>query len=130
MRIFGAAQSAETEQPRIGWSNHVVVVVLRGDGADIESLRTAGAMRAAAIVSTMRRLDDNFRLLRTLNGPRMLVRVFSEQEAERIRELGGHPLVEDDVATHVLLEWYVNNSSARGDDESRPRTGVTAQSTP
>lgn len=81
------------------------VPVLRGDGADAKVLEAAGAARARAVVSTMRRWEDNTRLLSTLHGPRVFVRVFSEAQAERVRALGGHPVAEAETAAEALLRW-------------------------
>ncbi|MFW6066977.1 MAG: cation:proton antiporter [Myxococcota bacterium] len=88
------------------------VAVLRGDGADPQVLQAAGAMRARAVVSTMRRAADNAHLLRTLRGPEILVRTFSLDEAEGVRQLGGHPVSEAEVAAEALLEWH---AGAAGD---------------
>lgn len=82
------------------------VPALRGDGADPEVLREAQADRAVAVISTMRRAEDNARLLSTVHGPLVLVRVFSEQEAEQIRELGGVPVVEAELAAESLIRWH------------------------
>lgn len=82
------------------------VSVLRGDGADPKILQAAYADRAKAVVSTMRRAEDNARLLSTVRGPAILVRVFSEQEAEHIREHGGYPIVEAELAAEVLMTWH------------------------
>lgn len=79
---------------------------LRGDGASRDTLELAGASDATAIVSTMRRWEDNLRLLSMLKRPRIFVRVFSEPDAERVRELGGIPVTEVEVATQALLEWH------------------------
>jgi Kef-type K+ transport system membrane component KefB len=90
------------------------VSVLRGNGAHPHVLRVARAQKAVAIVSTMRRLEDNARLLAALSGPKVLVRVFSEQEAVLIRELGGHPVVEAEVAADAMLLWYAKLMSSKG----------------
>jgi Kef-type K+ transport system membrane component KefB len=82
------------------------VLALRGDAAHRDVLAAAGAERARAIVSTMRRLEDNARLLENVHGPAVLVRVFSEAEADQIRRLGGHPVIEAEVAAEALLAWH------------------------
>jgi Kef-type K+ transport system membrane component KefB/Trk K+ transport system NAD-binding subunit len=82
------------------------VFALRGDAADPEVLREAQADQATVILSTMRRAQDNVRLLANVRGPAVFVRVFSEQEANQIRELGGHPIVEAEVAAQALLGWH------------------------
>jgi Kef-type K+ transport system membrane component KefB len=89
------------------------VPVLRGDGADPDILRAARADRARVVVSTMRRPDDNARLLGALPGHAVLIRVFSEPEAEQIRELGGHPVVEAELAADALLGWHAQLAASR-----------------
>jgi hypothetical protein len=41
-----------------------------------------------------------------VHGPAVLVRVFSEAEADQIRRLGGHPVIEAEVAAEALLAWH------------------------
>jgi hypothetical protein len=89
------------------------VSVLRGDAADLEVLREAHADRAMVIVSTMRRAHDNARLLSNVRGPPIFVRVFSEQEADHVRELGGHPIVEAEIAATVLMKWHAEVKAAK-----------------
>jgi Trk K+ transport system NAD-binding subunit len=81
------------------------VTALRGDASDPDVLKSAGAAQAAAIVSTMRRLDDNLRLLEVFRGPPILVRVFSEAQAALVREAGGRPVAEAEVAADAFLRW-------------------------
>ena len=82
------------------------VATVRGDGGDPEVLRRAGASRAAAIVSTMRRMDDNARLLATFGHVKILVRVFSGEQARAVRDGGGVPVVEAELAAGAALDWY------------------------
>lgn len=82
------------------------IAALRGDGTDTAILREAEAESAAAILSTMRRLQDNERLLASVRDVPVLMRVFSENEALRMRELGGHPVAEADLAAGAFLAWY------------------------
>ncbi len=82
------------------------VTTLRGDGTDTSILHQAEAEHAAAIVSTMRDLHDNEQLLARVDGPSVLMRVFSTEDAARMRELGGVPVIESELATSRFLEWY------------------------
>lgn len=66
----------------------------------------AGADAARAIVSTLRRPVDHVRLLGLVRGPMVFVRVFSRDEAAAVRELGGHPIVESELAAAAFLRWY------------------------
>lgn len=94
------------------------VSILRGDAADPEMLREAHAAQAMAIVSTMRRAQDNARLLANVQGPTVFVRVFSEHEANQIRELGGKPVVEAELAAEALLDWHAAVVSERTETET------------
>ena len=82
------------------------VDALRGDGADYHLLRTAGARNAKVVVSTMRRLRDNERLLRFTKGSKVIVRVFAPAEADRIRALGGIAVPYAVVAADGFLQWF------------------------
>lgn len=79
------------------------VHALRGDGADYNVLRAAGAQAARVIVSTMRRRHDHERLLNQIQGPKILIRVFDPQEGERIRAMGGTPIIESETAAEDFL---------------------------
>jgi monovalent cation:H+ antiporter-2, CPA2 family len=85
---------------------------LRGDGAEPGVLEAAGAGDAVAIVSTMRRMADNLGMLARFRGPKVLVRVFSEDEAEQVRRAGGHPVVEAEVAKDAVLRWMEPEKTA------------------
>jgi len=82
------------------------VQAVRGDGADFNLLQAVGAHRARVVVSTMRRLQDNERLLQFTTGPQVLVRVFTPEAGERIRALGGTPVVESEAAHDDFLAQY------------------------
>lgn len=79
--------------------------VVRGDGADPAVLEAAGAAHARVVISTMRRLTDNERLLSRAPGARVLVRVFSDDDAARVRALGGEPVEEAALAEAPILAW-------------------------
>jgi monovalent cation:H+ antiporter-2, CPA2 family len=97
------------------------VPAVRGDGGDSAVLRAAGADAALAIVSTMRRMRDNTRLLARFRSVPVLVRVFSETDADQVRRLGGLPVVEASLATGAILQWYeqtVRDSPGQGAAQS------------
>jgi CPA2 family monovalent cation:H+ antiporter-2 len=79
---------------------------LRGDAADVELLRRAGADRARIITSTIRRPQDNRRLLEVARGVPTLVRVFADEDAQWIRSLGGTPILASHAAADELLKWF------------------------
>lgn len=93
------------------------VSVLRGDAADPELLREARADQAIAIISTMRRAEDNARLLSSVRGPVVFVRVFSEREATAIREGGGQPVVEAELAAEALVDWHATLRAAPDEEQ-------------
>lgn len=90
------------------------VTALRGDGADHRTLTAAGARSAAVIISMMRRVEDNERLLRFAGGRPVLVRVFGPEEAGRIEALGGRPVVFSAAAADSFLRWYEEHRDTGG----------------
>jgi Kef-type K+ transport system membrane component KefB len=79
---------------------------IRGDASDHEVLRGANADRARIISSTVRRPQDNRRLLEFARGVPVLVRVFEDEDAEWVRKLGGTPVIYSEAAAEGLLRWY------------------------
>ncbi|HEX2190431.1 MAG TPA: cation:proton antiporter [Longimicrobiaceae bacterium] len=82
------------------------VTCIRGDAADPEALRQAGAGRAKLISSTVRRPRDNRRLLETVEDVPVLVRVFDDDEAAWVAELGGIPVMYSEAAAEEFLRWF------------------------
>jgi Kef-type K+ transport system membrane component KefB len=81
------------------------IPAIRGDGADPEVLRAAGARRARLVISTMRRPVDHLAMLNYLDNVPVLVRVFEPLDAEVIRERGGRPVLYSWAAADELLRW-------------------------
>ncbi|MEX0885848.1 MAG: cation:proton antiporter [Phycisphaeraceae bacterium] len=86
------------------------VAAYRGDGADMDVLTKLGAADARAIISNMRRVRDNLRMLayvrQTNRDVPVLVRVFAPAEAARIREHGGTAIVDSEAAADAFLNWF------------------------
>ncbi len=78
---------------------------IRGDGADFEVLEAAKARSARIIISTMRRPGDNAPMLEYVRDVPVLVRVFDPDDAERIRALGGTPVLYSRAAAEDFLKW-------------------------
>ncbi len=82
------------------------VHALRGDGADPHVLEAAGVRRAALVISTLRRpIDAKLVLSLTGNVP-VFIRVFDDEEAERVVQDGGIPVREAEAAAGRFLDWY------------------------
>ena len=77
-----------------------------GDASDEDVVRRAGADRAVAIASTIRRPRDNDALLRVARDVPVLVRVFDEHDGTWVREHGGVPVVYSVASADNLLEWF------------------------
>lgn len=90
----------------IGRLRDADIPCLRGDASDIELLRRAGADRARIITSTIRRPQDNRRLLEFARGVPALVRVFEESDAKWVSELGGTPVVASHAASAEMMKWF------------------------
>ncbi len=95
---------------------------IRGDGGDQAVLRKAGVHRACAIVSMIRRPLDIEPLFRYVDDEiPVLVRVFEDNEADRIRELGGTPILFSHAAADAFFEWFDNEHTI-----SKPATEQSA----
>lgn len=82
------------------------VAVIRGDGTDVAVLEEANARQASVISSTIRRPEDNRRLLEYARGVPVVVRVFEEVDADWIRAMGGTPILYSEAAANGLLRWF------------------------
>ncbi|HEX6307170.1 MAG TPA: cation:proton antiporter [Longimicrobiales bacterium] len=110
----------------IGRLREADIPCLRGDASDVELLRRAGADHARIITSTIRRPQDNRRLLEFARGVPVLVRVFEESDAEWIRELGGTPVIASHAAAAEMLTWFDQQFSSigsRGVEAAEPIAG-------
>jgi CPA2 family monovalent cation:H+ antiporter-2 len=88
------------------------VTAIRGEATDPEALRRAGAPRARAVTSMIRRTRDNAVLLKLAPGVPILIRVFEDSEAEWVRWRGGEPVLFADAAAEALMDWYVDQRAA------------------
>ncbi len=79
--------------------------VIRGDASDLAVLHEARAREARIITSTIRRPEDNRRLLEYARGVPTIVRVFEEADAAWIREMGGTPVLYSEAAAAALMSW-------------------------
>ena len=77
-----------------------------GDASDEAVVRRAGADRARAVASTIRRPRDNEALLRVARDVPVLVRVFDEADAAWVREHGGVPMLYSLASADNLIEWF------------------------
>ena len=82
------------------------VPVIRGDATDSKVLAEARAGGARLITSTLRRPEDSRRVLELVSGVPVLVRVFEEEDAAAVRQLGGTPVLYSDAAASRMLHWY------------------------
>jgi Kef-type K+ transport system membrane component KefB len=88
------------------------VPCIRGDGSEREVLERVGARNARLIISTIRRAGDNETVLRVADGVPTVVRVFDATAADRIRALGGIPVVYADAGAEEFLRWFASDVAA------------------
>lgn len=86
------------------------VRAMEGDADDPETLAAAGVDRAELVISTLPRTRDSRRALEEV-GPEaeVLVRTFTEEDAEWVRRRGATPIVLAEGAARALLEWFDAN---------------------
>lgn len=79
-----------------------------GDGSDHRVLDVVKAAQARLIISSMRRVRDAEAVMKQLGpgGPPLIIRVFEPYEAERIRKLGGIPVMSSDAAADAFMKWH------------------------
>lgn len=82
------------------------VPVIRGEATDTEVLEQARARSARLITSTIRRPEDNRRLLEQVSGIPVLVRVFEDHDAEWVRQMGGTPILYSEATADRMLQWF------------------------
>jgi CPA2 family monovalent cation:H+ antiporter-2 len=82
------------------------IASLRGDGADEKVLEMAGAQRARLILASMRRVEDTELVLRHVRGVPVVARVFENSEADRVRQLGGVPILNSLAAAETFTQWF------------------------
>jgi Kef-type K+ transport system membrane component KefB len=105
------------------------VMTFRGDISDPAVLERAGAAHARVVISTIRRVDDNLPLLRLRRDGLTLVRAFHAEDADRIRELGGTPVLYSEAAASEVLAWvddHLQDGSIRGTDAVEETVGSEA----
>ncbi|MFW5946953.1 MAG: cation:proton antiporter [Gemmatimonadota bacterium] len=82
------------------------VPTIRGEATDPEVLEDARARHARLITSTIRRPEDNRRLLEQVSGVPVLVRVFEERDADWVRAMGGTPVLYSEATADRMLQWF------------------------
>jgi Kef-type K+ transport system membrane component KefB len=88
------------------------IPVVVGDASRRETLERAGVARASAVVSTLRRATDLGPVYEIAAGRvPVLVRVFSDEEAEDVRSAGATPVLYAEAAAEHFLRWYEETGS-------------------
>lgn len=99
-----------------------------GEASDPRILEAAGAGRARVVVSTLGRASDSQAVLAAVEpGTEVLVRVDTVEEARKIREWGGTPVLLSERAAESLMEWY-DRSAADLDRRLAERAGPSSGS--
>ncbi len=76
-----------------------------GCGSERHVLDAAGAGHAKAILCSMRRVADAEKVLQRVHGIPILARVFEASDAERVRKLGGIPIMNSIASARRFIEW-------------------------
>lgn len=86
-----------------------------GDGSETHTLEQAGARQARVVIAAMRRINAAERVLNYVAGTPVIVRVFESSHAERVKALGGTPVLNSLAAADKFMEWF----GARSEDGGR-----------
>ncbi len=98
--------------------NRMSVPCLRGDGSDQRILGKARARQARLILCSMRRVEDARRVLRYAPGVPVFVRVFEDEDARKVKDLGGIPVLNSTAAANTFMEWFDKTMSSAGKPNS------------
>lgn len=88
------------------------VPAIRGDASDPEALRKAGAEDARAVVSMVRRPRDTEVVLKQAPETPVLVRVFTDEDADWVEEHGGTPVRYSAAAADAFARWFEEEFAA------------------
>jgi ornithine carbamoyltransferase len=62
----------------------------------------------------MRRVGDALNVLRHVKDVPVVARVFEEEDAEKIRQAGGVPVMNSMAAADTFMAWVENNDRVKG----------------
>jgi Kef-type K+ transport system membrane component KefB len=105
-------------------------IIVRGDAASRSTLAAAARAGVDVVVSTLRRAEDNRRVLRTMRDVPVLVRVFEEDEARWVQERGGIPVLTSDAAAETFMDWLATWQDGRPPQSSPSSTTQAAHNLP
>jgi len=93
------------------------IAFIRGDGAEVEVLKKAGAREAKLVIASMRRVGDALTVLNYVRGVPVIARVFENEDAQRVKAAGGIPVMNSEAAADTFMDWMAANERSRGRDE-------------
>ncbi len=94
------------------------ISVLRGDGSEHVVLKKAGANQAKLVIASMRRTGDALKVLEYVRDVPVVVRVFEEHEATKIRAAGGIPVLNSHASAETFVEWFAADGRMKSAVES------------
>lgn len=95
-----------------------------GGGSERHILEAAGASHAKAILCSMRRVTDAESVLRIVHGVPVLARVFEAADAERVRKLGGIPVMNSLASARRFIKWLDSGAGNGPEEPSAPTTAT------
>jgi Trk K+ transport system NAD-binding subunit len=84
-----------------------------GDGSDERILDRAGAKNARLIIASMRRVEDCLKVVRIAAGVPVVVRLFEQSDAQRVRSAGGIPILNSVAAADTFMDWFAASGLAQ-----------------
>jgi Kef-type K+ transport system membrane component KefB len=93
-----------------------------GCGSEKHVLDAAGAHHAKAILCSMRRVTDAESVLRLVHGIPILARVFEASDAERVRTLGGIPVMNSLASAQRFINWLDSGTDSSHKENPAPTT--------
>ena len=94
------------------WAEEQGATAVRADASDPVILQQIRAHHARAVVSTLKQISDNCRIVRELGEVPTIVRVYEESDVKAIEEEGGIAIPYSEAAAEDFLSWIDARESA------------------
>jgi len=101
---------------------------LRGDGTDPRLLSRAGLSEARAVLINMPRIPDSLKIVQQVQGKPVIVRVFEDADAEKVRQAGAIPVSSAEATLKRFLGWL--DSGSLEHDKRGHFVNIKSHSTP
>ena len=90
------------------WAEATGAIAIRADAADLRVLDIVNAKSAKAVISTLKQMTVNRRIIEDIGDVPAIVRAFEDSEVEAIQSAGGIPIAYSKAAAEDFTSWFDN----------------------